>query len=41
MVPSRTGPKEAALGRQCQSCHGAYRDRSDDGTFFIKPESTR
>ncbi|MGE5242875.1 MAG: hypothetical protein ACM3SQ_01425 [Betaproteobacteria bacterium] len=25
-----------ALGQQCQACHGAYRDRFDDGSFRIK-----
>jgi cytochrome c556 len=25
-----------ALGQACQSCHGAYRERFDDGTFRIK-----
>jgi hypothetical protein len=24
------------LGQQCQSCHGAYRERFDDGSFRIK-----
>jgi cytochrome c556 len=27
------------LGQQCQSCHGAYRERFDDGSFRIKPGS--
>jgi len=26
-----------ALNQLCASCHGAYRDRADDGTFRIKP----
>ena len=25
-----------ALGQMCQNCHGAYRERFDDGTFRIK-----
>lgn len=25
-----------SLGQKCQSCHGAYRDRFDDGSFRIK-----
>jgi len=25
-----------ALGKTCQTCHGAYRDRFDDGSFRIK-----
>jgi hypothetical protein len=27
------------LGQQCQSCHGAYRERFDDGSFRIKTGS--
>lgn len=27
------------LGQQCASCHGIYRERGDDGSFFIKPSS--
>jgi cytochrome c556 len=26
----------AALGQTCQSCHGAYRERLDDGTYRLK-----
>ena len=26
----------AALGQKCASCHGAYRERFDDGSFRIK-----
>jgi cytochrome c556 len=26
----------AALGQACQSCHGAYRERQDDGSYRIK-----
>jgi cytochrome c556 len=29
------------LGRQCQSCHTAYRERLDDGSFRIKTGSSR
>jgi cytochrome c556 len=29
----------AALGRLCQNCHGAYRDRQEDGVFRIRPGS--
>jgi cytochrome c556 len=29
------------LGKACQSCHGAYRDRFDDGSFRIKKPGTR
>ncbi|HXG89174.1 MAG TPA: hypothetical protein VNJ02_12625 [Vicinamibacterales bacterium] len=25
------------LGQQCASCHGVYRERGEDGSFFIKP----
>jgi cytochrome c556 len=28
------------LGKTCQSCHGAYRERFDDGSFRIKKEGT-
>jgi hypothetical protein len=27
----------ATLNQSCQSCHGAYRERFDDGSFRIKP----
>src|SRR5712692_9056911 len=27
------------LGQACQTCHGAYRERFDDGSFRIKPSS--
>jgi cytochrome c556 len=27
------------LGQQCQSCHAAFRERGEDGSFFIKPGS--
>jgi cytochrome c556 len=27
----------ATLAQQCQSCHGAYRERGEDGSFFIRP----
>jgi cytochrome c556 len=27
------------LGQQCSSCHGVYRERGEDGSFFIKPSS--
>jgi hypothetical protein len=27
----------AALNQTCQSCHAAYRERQDDGTFRLKP----
>ena len=27
------------LGQQCQSCHGTYRERFDDGSFRIKASS--
>jgi cytochrome c556 len=30
-----------ALGQACQSCHGAYRERFDDGTFRIKSGATQ
>ncbi len=31
-----------ALGQQCQSCHGEYRERFDDGSFRIKtPEKPK
>jgi hypothetical protein len=29
----------AELGQTCATCHGAYRERQDDGTFRIKPGS--
>ena len=29
----------AALNRLCQNCHGAYRDRQEDGAFRIRPGS--
>ncbi len=28
------------LGQACQTCHGAYRERFDDGSFRIKKEGT-
>jgi hypothetical protein len=28
------------LGKACQTCHGAYRERFDDGSFRIKKEGT-
>ncbi len=32
----------ATLGQRCQACHGAYRERFDDGSFRIKiPASSR
>lgn len=27
------------LGQQCTACHGVYRERGEDGSFFIKPGS--
>jgi cytochrome c556 len=27
------------LGQQCAGCHGIYRERGEDGSFFIKPTS--
>ena len=30
-------PAAAALGQSCQSCHAAYRERFDDGSYRIKP----
>lgn len=27
------------LGQQCAGCHGVYRERGEDGSFFIKPGS--
>ena len=27
------------LGQQCAGCHGAFRERMDDGTFRIKTSS--
>jgi cytochrome c556 len=27
------------LGQACQTCHTAYRERGEDGTFYIKPGS--
>ena len=27
------------LGQQCAGCHGVYRERGEDGSFFIKPTS--
>lgn len=29
--------QNTTLGQQCQSCHGMYRERGEDGSFFIKP----
>jgi hypothetical protein len=29
------------LGQQCSSCHGIYRERGEDGSFYIKPGSSR
>lgn len=29
----------SSLGQTCQSCHGAYRERLDDGTYRIKQET--
>ncbi|MGQ0732391.1 MAG: hypothetical protein ACT4QD_01915 [Acidobacteriota bacterium] len=31
--------QNTTLGQQCQSCHGMYRERGEDGSFFIKPGS--
>jgi cytochrome c556 len=36
-VKAEAGP----LGQQCASCHGAYRERLDDGSFRIKMTSSR
>ena len=36
-VKASAGP----LGQQCASCHGAYRERLDDGSFRIKAGSSR
>jgi cytochrome c556 len=33
--------QNTTLGQQCQSCHGAFRERGEDGSFFIKPGSSR
>jgi cytochrome c556 len=27
------------LGQQCAGCHGVYRERGEDGSFFMKPGS--
>ena len=27
------------LGQQCAACHGVYRERGEDGSFYIKPGS--
>ena len=27
------------LGQQCAACHGTYRERGEDGSFYIKPGS--
>ena len=27
------------LGQQCAGCHGVYRERGEDGSFYIKPSS--
>jgi cytochrome c556 len=27
------------LGQQCAGCHGVYRERGEDGSFYIKPAS--
>ncbi|MCA1584840.1 MAG: hypothetical protein LC791_08740 [Acidobacteria bacterium] len=29
------------LQKACAQCHGAYRERGEDGTFFIKPKAAR
>src|SRR5262249_8325982 len=34
-IKAAAGP----LGQQCASCHGAYRERLDDGSFRIKMSS--
>ncbi|MEW6319736.1 MAG: hypothetical protein AB1635_01475 [Acidobacteriota bacterium] len=26
------------LGKMCQTCHAAYRERGEDGTFYLKPK---
>lgn len=36
-IKAAAGP----LGQQCASCHGAYRERLDDGSFRIKMSSSR
>ena len=29
------------LGQQCTSCHGLYRERADDGSFFINEKGRK
>jgi hypothetical protein len=29
------------LGQQCAACHGVYRERGEDGSFYIKPGESR
>ena len=33
--------QNATLGQQCGACHGVYRERGEDGSFFIKPGSQK
>jgi cytochrome c556 len=30
-----------ALAATCSSCHGVYRERGEDGSFFIKPPTSK
>jgi len=31
--------QNTTLGQQCAACHGVYRERGEDGSFYIKPGS--
>jgi len=33
--------QNTTLGQQCAACHGVYRERGEDGSFFIKPGSQK
>ncbi|MEO7132628.1 MAG: hypothetical protein ABI024_00260 [Vicinamibacterales bacterium] len=33
--------QNTTLGQQCAACHGVYRERGEDGSFFVKPGSQK
>ena len=33
--------QNTTLGQQCAACHGVYRERGEDGSFYIKPGSQK
>ena len=33
--------QNTTLGQQCAACHGVYRERGEDGSFYVKPGSQK